>query len=204
MFLLYTLWVCQRNVQHSRHETIWVYFILSHHCNPSNCCHHAVPSLLGGFPCTHKVSPQLHSVIILVWCPLKGVHSLCSLIWNAHCISSLIHKSIFFYMLPTFLVPCVDFHFYFLPTFLVMSLTNLMFPFYLIRELASSLFNTLGYVPSSGCWDQWFLWRGFWVLPVTRPWRVLTRISSFHGFSLLYTSARTSGSCEAHLLQALT
>lgn len=96
-------------------------YILSHRYNPSSCCHHAVPSLPGGFPCTRKVNHQPRFVIVLVWCPLKGVHSLCSLVWNAHCISSLIHESVFFYMLPAFLDASVDFHFNFLPAFLVIA-----------------------------------------------------------------------------------
>ena len=69
-------------------------------------------------------------------------------------------------MLPTCLAACVDFHFYFLPTFLVMSLTNLMFPFYLLCELASSLLTPwdmchLVAVGTSGSGGSgYYLWPG--------------------------------------------
>lgn len=87
------------------------------------------------------------------------------------------------------------------------SLTNLMFHVYLPVRAglnASSLSNTLGYVPPSGC--RGTVARGFWALPMTRRWRKSSHLSQCPWVAaILYTSAHTSGWLDdTHLLQALT
>lgn len=160
--MLYTLWVCQRNVQHRRRGAIWVYFILSHHYNHSNYRHHAVLSLLGGFLCTHSqpsasfcdhlnlMSIKRHSQPLLS-------HLKCSLYFQSNIQARfLLHAA-------SFSGCFCGLSFLFSPYFPgYVSFTNLMFHFYLPCELVSMLGLSLTpwvmchllAVGTSGSWNQ--------------------------------------------------